>query len=334
MSKKMTDEGANTGIDESPEVEMTIEDTLNETLDRLENEGQELETEPKAAAEPVVGESQAEGLIKTPVEPEVTAERAAPNTWRKEVAAEYAKLPNSVKDEIEKREADFHKGIEQYKTKAQFGHEIEQTLAPYMATIQALNVPPATAIKVLLNADHQLRYGNPESKLQAMLTIARDYNIDVSGLVNVQPAVPPDPQFQALHQKVSQLEGTLQQRQQQEIAQANRSIQTEIEKFASDPVNKHFETVRLHMSSLISGGQATDLKDAYDQAVWANPTTRAAVLAEQQKVEREAADKKAKEAKRSGNYIRSRPALPTKPAVAGKMEDDIGAIFDDILSRG
>ena len=64
----------------------------------------------------------------------------------------------------------------------------------------------------------------------------------------------------------------------------------------------HFETVRKHMGVLMDSGQATNMDDAYDMAIWAHPEIRkqldAARAAESEAQQKKVAEKRASEAKR------------------------------------
>jgi predicted Abi (CAAX) family protease len=159
--------------------------------------------------------------------------------------------------------------------------------------------------------------------------ILSDYGIDPNKLFDrLQNGAPQvDPNVSALQQQVQQLYGALQQQQQSVQQQEQQTLNSEIAKFSTDPEHKHFESVRTHMAALLQAGQAENLKDAYEQAVWANPTTRALVLAEQQNKDREEATRKAKEAKEAASInTRSRPSMPTTQPI-GSMDDTIRQTF-------
>lgn len=225
-------------------------------------------------------ENAQEAVEETPPEPEKPA-RMSPKSWRKEVAEKYwNSLDPELQAEIERREADVNKGFESYRPKAQFADEMTQALNPYMPTIQALGVNPAEAAARLFNVEHQLRFGNEQQKVQTVSTILREYGISPESLFNhIQNTPPPDPQVMAMQQYVQQLERQYNQvltAQQQREAEA---LNSEIASFAAD--KEHFETVREDMAALLQAGRASTLQDAYDMAVYANPTTRAAMLQQQ-----------------------------------------------------
>jgi hypothetical protein len=138
-----------------------------------------------------------------------------------------------------------------------------------------------------------------------------------------------------LQQQVAQLTGFIQNQQTQQQSYEQASTQSFIDQFAAEtdasgnPAHPHFETVRSVMGSLISSGNATDLKSAYEAAVYANPELRqeelkrVAASQSQAKVKTEAVQK-AKKAQRSKVRGSATPAAQALPANAS-IRDTINA---------
>ena len=332
------DEVIDTPVEEVQEQPKSMDDTIRETLRGLQDKGittdaPETPLDDVQKAERIRDEKGKFSTNTIPVEvtppvaevaPELTP---APNTWKKEAQAEWAKLPAQVQAEVARREADFHKGIEQYKTKATYGDSMERAISPYMATINQFNVTPDVAIGELLKSDHTLRYGNESQKNAMVMQIFRDYGINPQSifdqLQNGTPQV--NPETYALQQRLQQLEGTLQQQNTMKAQQEQATLNSEIAAFASDPSHTHFESLKPKIAALLQAGEAESLQDAYDQAVFANPTTRALVIAEQQTKERAELAKKAQEAKTAASVnVRSRASMPPSQPV-GTMDDTIRA---------
>ncbi len=227
--------------------------------------------EPKEPVQPEEGDED------EPEQPD--PEDRAPSSWKADVAAKWAEVPPEVRAEIQRRETDYHKGIEQYKQFASIGRDIERVIAPHMQTIQQLGVHPMEAIGTLLNADAKLRYGTPEQKSQYFGQLAQEYGID---LAKVQPPAPVDPAVLELRQQNQQL----QRFQQSVIEQQNQTVMSEIEQFKANPANVHFEAVKDDMAILLQSNRAESLQDAYDKAVWMRPDIRKS-LVEQQRTEAE-----------------------------------------------
>ncbi len=323
----LVDDSALTTQDE----EKTMEDTIRETMAAMENGTHGKEPEPEEVEPEIeeVAEVEAE-----PAEPELEAEEAeevaaepvskAPSSLKKEVQAKWDKLDPDVRSEFERREKDFHKGIENYKQAAQAASEWEKTISPYVATVQSLGVTPQQAVQHLFAADHALRYGSAEQKQQLFRKLAQDYGVDLAGVSAPQESFEyVDPTVQSLQQRVAQFEGYIQQQQMTQQQQEAQQLNSTIAEFSKD--KPHFEALREDMAALLQAGRATDLQDAYDKALWANPTTRADLLAKQQAEQRKLAAKKAQEAKKAGVNVSSRGAIPAGKPNTGSIEDTIRA---------
>jgi hypothetical protein len=97
-----------------------------------------------------------------------------------------------------------------------------------------------------------------------------------------QPQQARDPYVASLEQKIARLEGQWTQQQQQAQQQVQEQVLSTIDAFARDPKHPHFKTVSASMGTLMQAGEAKDLEEAYQMAVWARPDLRAQLLAEQQ----------------------------------------------------
>lgn len=251
----------------------------------IDREDTELKPEASVSADdapadesPAIEAKDASEEAEEPEKPE-EPEEPAPSSWKRDIAAKWQELPVEVKKEINRRESDYHKGIEQYKQYAGIGRDIERVISPHMDTIEKLGVHPLEAVSALLNADRQLRTGTPEQKAQLLGQLAQEYGID---LKQVQPPPPVDPAVMQLRQQNQQL----QRFQQSVMEQQNAQALSEIEKFRSNPENVHFDSVKDDMALLLQSGKAENLQDAYDKAVWMRPDIRKS-LVEQQRTEAE-----------------------------------------------
>jgi len=343
---------------ETPEAQesepKSMDDTIRETLEAIESRGSEDETEtPEQKAERVRDEKgrfapkdaapEAES-VPPPTEvdtPPVAAPVVVPPEvqrlgLRKDEAEAFATASEAVKAAFVRRSEEMHKGLEQFRSKAQFGDAMERAVTPFAATIQAMGIHPAEAVQKLMAADHSLRYGTPEQKQQMFARMAQQYGVDLGQVSQVeQPYV--DPNVSALQQQVQQLHGWIQQRTMAEEQRDTAALNSEIQRFSIDPANKHFGAVVNDMVGLIQSGIVSEqgktqrqvLEEAYERAIYANPTVRAQVLAEQQAqadARRKAeANQKAQEAKRAAAVnVTRRGVSPVKRPV-GTMEETIRA---------
>ena len=212
--------------------------------------------------------------VVEPVE-EVQAKRP-PSSWKKEAAAEFDKLAPHVQDEILRRETDFHKGIEGFKTHADLGRNMERAIQPYMQNLQQAGVSPDQAVSRLFKADAMLRNPDPGVRAQYFAQLAQEYGVDLG---HAQSVPQKDPYTLQLEQRLADIQFKQETFSQSQQQREQETLNSELQSFAKDAV--HFEAVREDMAALLQAGRATDLKDAYDKAVYANPQTRQTMLEQQ-----------------------------------------------------
>ncbi len=211
--------------------------------------------------------------------PQAPTDIRPPTTWTPEAKAAFGNADPIVQKEVLKREQDFQNGINQYKEGYEGYQKVNQAFQPFMATIQSLGVTPEVAIQHLLGVDHKLRYGSPQVKAQTIADISQQFGVDLHQLMAEQPQV--DPNVMAMQRELSNLRQTITQQQTQAQNAEQQFVQSEIAKFESDSAHMYFHDVRAEMAALMTSGHASDLKDAYDKACWANPQIRAILLKQQ-----------------------------------------------------
>lgn len=270
---------------------------------------------------------------------EVAPPRKAPSSWKPEAQAAYLKAaadepltPAEIKlltQEAERRENDYHKGIEQYKTHAHEAQAYQRVVEPYMQTIRQLGVDAPTAIAKLFQADHTLRYSDPATKARFLGQLAQEYGVDIGQVVNAPPI---DPNVQYLQQQTQLMQQQLQQFHQQQEMREQAGYQSEIQRFAADPAHPHFEAVKDEMALLLQTGKAQDLQSAYDTAVWMRADIRQS-LVEQQRAEAQRAAQEQAQATRAKSAAvsvkGSSPAGGGVQPVKGSLRDQIEAAISD-----
>ena len=327
-------------VEETPK---SMDDTIRETYEAIQNRGEETEAEAEARERDEKGRFKAsqkaveapveasEVVEETPVEvapvepaPVVVPPEVQRLGLKKEEAEAYAQAPEVLKQAFIRRSEEMHKGLDQFRAKAQFGHQMEQVIAPFNQQIQAMGATPDLVVSRLLAAESQLRNGSPEQKQAMFFKLAQDYGVQLNGEM---PTV--DPNVSVLQQQIQQLTGWIQNKQQREEQMQADTLNSEIQRFASDPANKHFEAVRNDMAALLQGGVVQTLQEAYERAVYANPTTRTQLLAEQQvkSEEKRKAEltQKAQEAKKAASVNLPKKGSSTPKRPVGTMDETIRA---------
>jgi hypothetical protein len=336
-------------LESTPEVEATtpaaeparpetVAETLAKTLQSFEGE-----TEADTLPEPPEQQPEADEPDEAnddddePAEAAELEELQAPNHWPKDFAAKFEALDAPAQHMFMERykdlEGDYTKktqAIAKYKKRQDAFDEI---MAPFKSQFERAGMDDVGAVRQLLAAHDYLR----KDPANAINWLASQYGVDIGAIGN-DPALEDefaDPQVKALQQQVAQLTGFIQNQQTQQQSYEQASTQSFIDQFAAEtdasgnPAHPHFETVRSVMGSLISSGNATDLKSAYEAAVYANPELRQAELERvaarqsQAKVKTEAVQK-AKKAQRSKVRGSATPAAQALPANAS-IRDTINA---------
>jgi len=254
-------------------------------------------------------------------QPEVKAEDETPppQSWS---ADEWSQIPANVRQRIAEREAEISRLSTERANEAKDTSPLREVLAPYQAKHAAMGITAHEAVRRLLAAQDALET-DPD---RAFPELARAFGYDLNRLF--QHAQPQHTQ-EFRDPRVDQLLSQMQQRE-------HATIQQQIDAFAADPAHSHFSDVRQTMGILMQGNPSLTLKDAYDQAVWANPSVRAKVLAAERAREQEAARKaatsKVEQAKRAGSSVRdSAPgsgSLPTKPAAT--LQEEIARAIEQL----
>lgn len=250
-----------------------------------------------------------------------------PMSWRADAKAAYAALPEHIRREVHKREHDFHSGVQQYKTAANFAVSIGNEFKPYEALLRSQNHTPQALTKDFMNSHYRLSTGDVATKASEIVRVAGLYNLSVqdlqSALANVQSGVSqpaPAPEYIELRRELDAIKN-------ERTAAEEASIQEQIRSFETDGKHEYFKQVAVEMGALMSAGRANSMQDAYDKALWANPEIRAKLLAKQQADQQKIAAEKAAVARKASSV--NVPARGKHPAAApmGSMEDTIRSTF-------
>jgi hypothetical protein len=223
----------------------------------------------------------------------------APKHWPKEEQdifnAWNANVQHQVMDRYKAMEGDYTKKTQALSKYKKRNEALDEIYGPFKDDFQRAGMDEVAATRQLLAAHDYLRT-QPQ---QALQWLAKNYGVDLKA-VNDDTAIEDeyaDPQMKAMQQQIAQLQGTIQNQQQQAQNMQKQEVQTLIDNFqtAKDEdgnlKHPHFEAVQNQMAALVGSGQAKDIAEAYDMAVFANPTTRAKVLEEQAKQKEEQAKK-------------------------------------------
>jgi hypothetical protein len=350
-------------ISPDDETEVSLEDSIREQFQaaqQAEEEPGEI-LAPEQQAEPeaeAAGDRDEKGRFKpkvateeaAPSDPEPEAqEKALPDPYglapqyaSKVVKEKWKDLPPELRQEYHDREKTFHRELTRQDEDRNFGKQIKDIVKPYEAMITSLGATPAAAVDYLIKTDYLLRTGSPEQKREAFMRAAKDYGIDLG---QAQPQgeqqAATDPRVETLQQRIDRLESERNNDIASRRDEEQRTINAQIESFASRPENVYFERVKPVMATLLQSGQADSLEKAYDMAVHADPETRAlhldaARVAEDRKRTSAAVEQAAK-ARRASPSVTGAPAngVPASQlnGASNSVEDDVRAALASVAGR-
>ncbi len=244
-----------------------------------------------------------------------------PKALKAELAAHWGKTPREMQEAIAKYTEDATKGIEKYRGTAQQAEAILNEFKPYEALIRSEGGTPQGAMRDLLNTSYLLRTGSPEKKAYLIAQTMQRFGINPEHVGAIlqgggqQPAG--DPRYDALAQQFTQLQQTMQQREQAQYASV-------AEQFGA--TKPHWNLMRPHVADILSRGEIEGaenmtehqiLEAAYTKALEAYPViTQAEAEAKRQTAldeERKRANAAAQAARQAAVQVTGAPG-GTAPA--------------------
>lgn len=271
---------------------------------------------------------------------EQTAADEAPKTWTKEALAEWATVPPKIRAEIHKREADFFRGIEQYKETAAVGRAYDSVVEPYRAALAAENINPVDLFKNFAANHYILARGTNEQKVSLINNLIKGYGIDPEEISNsFSPSPYIDPELKSVQDRLAAMEREKADNSNRETARQQNEFSKVVSEFSANPANIHFQKVAHIIPQLLTSGIAKDLPDAYQQAIMLNPETRELELDRRQTERAEktaqgnaARITAAKAAAAANVNTRGKPVGGTTPV--GSMDDTLAETMARLRAAG
>lgn len=296
----------------APSFEEKVDADLRGVWDKL-HPSRDLKTGQFAAKQPQTPDDPADEGGEA-VQPENKDERATPEaapaidppiSWTAELKQRWAALPPEVQTYVAQRDKESHEAITRQGDVIKSFEPLTQTLEQFRDVYESYNLPPDRALAYLFSAERALRT-DPLNSLRELCAAYKVDPLDLVGEGHQPQGEQPqrnDPRVAAIAAELDQVKSALMEQRRNEERSRFAGIQQELAEFAKD--KPHYETVRVHMASLIQSGAAKDLADAYDMACNAVPTVRALIKAEEQKAEEAKRTKEAEEKTRSAKKAAS-----------------------------
>lgn len=231
-----------------------------------------LKEKPEAQANPTPS-LKAEGSPASPTVPPApgTDPIAPPMEWKGAGKVKWDRLPREVQTELR----DTWQAMASERAEVAPLKELFDVNREFLVN-QAGSLPAAMT---QLMQFARMSVDNPRALIQH---IARTSGIDVASLgAAAQPSTSaPQPTDiaslieQAVQQRIQPIVGQFEQQRTQQVV-------SQIEAFRADPKHPYFNDVAPRIEGLLKAGAAKDLQDAYDQAIWADPTIRQQLMSAQ-----------------------------------------------------
>lgn len=287
--REESDDNANTATANVGTVQSTDEDSAAAAQRARDEAGRFKRTDGQAAATATtdkVGSAANAGSNGNSAPETISNPTPPPSSWKKDYHESFAKLDPTLQKYILQRETEFNTGVSTYRGEAESARTIKTALEPFLPNMQRYNVKPEDWIKTVGQVHETLLGGSPQQKLQTILGLARDYQVDLAPIRGQQasaegeqqPGGQLNPEVAWLRDQVQQLSGQVnsftqaqQKAQQDALLQQQTAVQTEIQQFSADTAKyPHFEALRETMAGLLQSGLAQDLSSAYDKAIRMN----------------------------------------------------------------
>lgn len=266
----------------------------------------------------------------------------APTSWKGQARTTWNALPLEVRQEVHRIESSM---LQQVREHAEIRKEVDafhQTVAPYLARLQAVGADPVQAAGRLLQSDYILSSAPKQQRAEYMAKLIKDYDIDIAALddalVGKVPSGPPSPQDlnSLIQQGVQQALAPLYQQQAAMQQRTQEQVNNEVEQMALDPRFPYFDEVRDEMADLMEmasrRGAHLTLEEAYMRAVAFHPGAQAASQAASQASQAQNANARAQAALRASSSVGGAPAGngSTQAESDGTMRGDILASMHNL----
>lgn len=296
-----------------------------------------------AKAEPAEAEAAKPEAAAAPIDSkEAPAADAAPSlrpptSWSPTAKVAFEKLPPEVQQAVAKREEEVNNGfakfqeykpVERYMEMAkQSGTTLDKALENYVGIENRLRQDFQGGITEICQ-----RQGIHPVALANAILARHGASPQQDGAGETQAHQQAPSQDPAVFQKLTALEQRLSQQEAQREHEINTQVQTELQRFASDPKHPFYENVKADMGFLINSGKAGDLQDAYDKACRMNPEIYDLLIKQQAVVPSAKPAGALQRAKAADKAIGGAPSagfIPTSPVKPGaSIRDTIRAAVE------
>lgn len=270
-------------------------------------------------------------------EPEVIS---APEHWSVEDRAVFDELPSAARQSWLRREKEYEQGIQK---KAEETKPLQEAFGPYRDMLKMRGIDEPTAIRAWVAAQTALDQ-DPVNGLKMLIS---QYGSEVRSALEAdfgQLGEPDDTdsysdpevkklrnELDGLRRRNTQIETQQQAIRQQEAMQVVQQFKEEKDE-GGNLLHPFFDDVQDKMRALLANNVVTDIKEAYEQAVWTHPKYRETFAETQRKQAEQESSKRreeaAKRAKKTGKSVNGKSSVPPPPSKQQTMRDDLAEAWN------
>lgn len=272
----------------------------------------------------------------------------APAGWPQADREMFAKQTPEAKRFLMRRvkelEDGFHKNNQQIAPMRRMNEELDEMFKPYDDEMRSLGISRMQAIRELVGMHHRLK----QNPVEGLKYLAQVSNVDLNEL-NGSASAQESTALSQLRQQVTDLTSRLEQRERGQANEAMNANMAQVNAFADEkgpdgkPLRPYFDEVAKDIARRVRAakleGEQVTLQQAYDEAIYANPTVRAKLLSAQdaersRKAEDERKQKAAAAAAAAAANVASEGAANVvEPNKDGSVRGDLEQAFASFGER-
>lgn len=217
-----------------------------------------------------------EKVVETTEPTETVAVIVAPKGYNEKFASEFKNLPTEWQVFLSEREANTEAEINDYASKLQNYHSLEELFEQNRQRLQNLGIEKMQDwLAGLAWLDKQIEE-HPAKTLQAIATI---YGVkaEFPQIRNKQPEPEVVARLCQLEHQYRDLTSYLQAQDTQRLVDLIRMFGRQIDQ-SGNLLHPYFDEVKQQVFALLNSGTAADIEQAYESALWLNPPTRARLI--------------------------------------------------------
>lgn len=205
-----------------------------------------------------------------------------PPSWRPETRAKWDSIPEDIRQEIIRREEDTSKGVAKLKAQYEPMERMYKEVNQHQKYFEHIKREPGDYLQEMIHTEQSLTLGNPAQKMELLLQLADNYGVPLRDVIDKAMGGTLSTVLQQSHQRFGtpapvprEVQAELNRYRSAEQSRAEAQAQAELDAFIGDGTkHPHYEKVAGKMADLMDKGVVETYEEAYEMAVWSDPSLR------------------------------------------------------------